>query len=184
MAHDAAMAGIARSKGRRPLGALVRRALGPSFGRRGFAHAEILTRWPAIVGEELARNSCPERLIAPRGSAGGTLRIRVEGGFATELQHLESEVVERVNTYFGYSAVARLALIQGPLPVSDSAPRRAVRALQAGETAALERALAGTADDRLRAALAALGRSVIAREPAAEASSTLRPRQPRPPSAP
>ena len=182
MAHDAAMAGIARSKGRRPLGMLVRRALGPSFGRRGFAHAEILTRWPAIVGEELARNSCPERLIASRGGAGGTLRIRVEGGYALELQHLEPEVIQRVNTYFGFSAVARLALIQGPLPVPDSIPRREARVLEAGETARLERALAATEDDRLRASLAALGRGVIGRARAAEESAA--PGPPRPPPAP
>ena len=184
MAHDAAMAGIARSKGRRPLGTLVRRALGPSFGRRGFARAEILTRWPAIVGERLARNSCPERLIAPRGGAGGTLRIRVEGGFATELQHLETEVIERVNTYFGYSAVARLALVQGPLPVPDSAPRREARALEAGEAAALERALAATEDDRLRTSLAALGRGVIGHARAAEEKSAPRSQRPPPASAP
>ena len=178
------MAGIARSNGRRPLGTLVRRALGASFGRRGFARAEILTRWPAIVGERLARTSCPERLTASRGGAGGTLRIRVEGGFATELQHLEPKVIERVNTYFGYSAVARLALVQGPLPVPESAPRREARALEAGETARLERALAATADDRLRASLAALGRGVIGKTRAAEDRAVPRSQRPRPPSAP
>ena len=106
------------AQGRQPIGVLVRRALGPSFGRRGFSRAEILIRWPAIVGAGLARHACPERLTAPRRAGGGTLRVRVEGGFATELQHLETEVIERINSYFGYRAVARLALVQGPLPVT------------------------------------------------------------------
>ncbi len=161
------MAGIARSKGRRALGPLVRRALGPSFGRRGFASAELLTRWPAIVGAGLARHACPERLIGSRGSSGGTLRVRVEGGFAIELQHLETEVVERINSYFGYRAVARLAMVQGPLPVPLAAPRRGTRALDADESAALDRALAATEDERLRASLAALGQVVITRAGAA-----------------
>ena len=167
MAHDAAMAGIARSKGRRPLGTLVRRAIGPSFSRRGFARAEILTRWPEIVGAGLARHAFPERLIAPRGAAGGTLRVRVEGGFATELQHLEPEVIERINGYFGYRAVARLALVQGPVPLPAVAVRRTARPLDADEAAALDRALAATEDDRLRDSLAALGRGVIAKARAA-----------------
>jgi hypothetical protein len=162
------MAGNARRKGRQPLGALVRRGIGPSFRRRGFAHAEIVTRWPAIVGAGLARHVFPERLIAPRGAAGGTLRVRVEGGFATELQHLETEVVERINTYFGYRAVARLAMVQGPLPAPAVTTRRQAGRIDAGEAAALDRALTATEDDRLRASLAALGRGVIARARASE----------------
>ena len=163
MAHDVSMASKPRGKGRQPIGVLVRRALGPSFGRRGFSRAEILIRWPAIVGAGLARHACPERLTAPRRAGGGTLRVRVEGGFATELQHLETEVIERINSYFGYRAVARLALVQGPLPVTAAPARRQARPLDAGEAASLERALAGTEDDRLRASLAGLGRHVIAR---------------------
>ena len=162
------MAAQTRGKGRRALGALVRRGLGPSFGRRGFSRAEIITRWPAIVGEGLARRAFPERLIAPRGAAGGTLRVRVEGGFATELQHLEPEVIERINTYFGYRAVARLALVQGPVPAPAAIPPRRERALDAGEVAQLDRALEATEDDRLRDSLAALGRGVISRARAAE----------------
>ena len=161
------MAGSERRKGRRPLGQLVRRAIGPSFGRRGFAGAEILTRWPAIVGDGLARHAYPERLIAARGSAGGTLRVRVEGGFATELQHLETEVLERINSYFGYRAVARLALVQGPVPVPAVAPQRQARRLDADEAAELDRALASTEDEHLRSSLAALGRFVIIKARAA-----------------
>ena len=175
MAHDAAMAGTARRTGRRPLGTVLRRAIGPSFGRRGFARAEILTRWPEIVGAQLARHAFPERLIAPRGAAGGTLRLRVEGGFATELQHLETEVIERINGYFGYRAVARLAMVQGPVPLPPAATRRKAAPLNAAEAAALDRVVASTEDERLRGSLAALGRGVIAKARAAGEGRDARP---------
>ena len=41
--------------------------------------------------------------------------VRVEGPRAIELQHMAQQVMERVNIYFGYRAVAELRLVQGPV---------------------------------------------------------------------
>ncbi len=137
-----------------------------AFRRRGFAEARVLTRWPAIVGDELAACSCPERLSFPPGrGTGGTLHLRVAGGFATELQHLAPLVVERINTFFGFPAVARLTMTQGPLPAPARAGRRRGRPLHEAEEAALGDSVAGTADPELRAALCELGRKVAASHP-------------------
>ena len=108
--------GNGRGGGPRPLaaslGALSKRAL----GRRGFAEAGLITEWDAIVGPELAAASQPDRLTFPPGRRdGGTLRLTVAGPVATELQHLEPVVIERINGYFGYRAVERILLVQGPV---------------------------------------------------------------------
>ena len=85
--------------------------------RYGFAHAALLERWPEIAGSRLAEVSLPLGLgFAPGSRTGGTLTLRVEGPMATQLQHAADLVIERVNAYFGYAAVARLKLVQGPVP--------------------------------------------------------------------
>lgn len=94
--------------------ALLRRLVGPAFRRQGFAETDVVSRWPTIVGPLLADHSMPERL--KHGRDGGTLHITVDGPFALEMQHLEPVIVDRINTYFGYRAVARLSLHQAPLP--------------------------------------------------------------------
>ncbi len=100
----------------RALGAAVARITAPAFRRRGFAEAGILTDWPHIVGSQLATQTEPEKLSFARGKrVDGTLQIRVSGAWATELQHLAPQVIERVNSYFGYRAVDRLAILQAPL---------------------------------------------------------------------
>ena len=38
------------------------------FARYGFAHAELLRRWPEIVGSEMAQWCEPERIKYPRKS--------------------------------------------------------------------------------------------------------------------
>ena len=152
--------------GLRALAPAAAKATGPAFRRRGFMVAEILMRWPAIVGATLAQATCPERLTFPTGKAdGASLRLRVAPGFGPEVQHLEPLIVERLNGYFGYRAVARLRLVPGPRPWRRQGPPPRPRPLNPDEEARLQGLLAGIADKALRDALATLGRSLLAARP-------------------
>ncbi len=143
------------------------------FAKRGFSQTEILSRWPTIVGPMLAQHSCPERLTFERErAAGANLLVRVEGAFGLELQHLTPQVIDRINTYFGYRAVARLSIVQGPIPRRSARARAAVRNLTPAEEKSVADTVAATRDPELAQALAALGRSVVAASPAAPAPPT------------
>src|SRR4051794_41630925 len=48
-----------------------------------------------------------------------TLILRVEGPMALEIQHSSDVILQRVNRFFGWSAVGRLALRQAPLSRRD-----------------------------------------------------------------
>jgi hypothetical protein len=151
--------------GPRALAATVDRLTRPIFRHRGFAEGAILTDWPAIVGDNLAKRTAPEKVVpaGPRGE--GTLHLRIEdGALALELQHLEPVLIERVNGYFGYRAVSRLRMIQGPLPPPKQMPRGRSRApLTPAAQAHLDDLLAGIEDDELRARLQSLGQAVLGR---------------------
>jgi hypothetical protein len=145
------------------LAATVPRVTAAAGARRGFARAQAISHWSEIVGAQLARHSLPERLVFPRGQRHeGTLHIRIEGALALELQHLEPLVIERINGFFGFRAVARLALRQGPLPRARRRPKIAPpRKLSAAEEDGLVARVAGVNDPDLRAALERLGRSIL-----------------------
>ncbi|MFQ5784036.1 MAG: DUF721 domain-containing protein [Alphaproteobacteria bacterium] len=145
-----------RGGGPRGLAATLPKVTRTMFRARGFAEAGVLTDWPDIVGRPLADFTCPERLTPD-----GTLKVRVGGGWALELKHLEPALIERIAGYFGYRAVTRLALVQGPLPRRPERRARRLRPLDAGEEAALAARLAATGDGDLRAALERLGRAVL-----------------------
>jgi hypothetical protein len=156
------------ARGPRGLGEQVGKLAGAVMRRRGFAVAEVLLRWPAIVGATLAEQTCPERLGFPTGKADeATLRLRVAPGFAPEVQHLAPLIVERINTFYGYRAVARLKIVQGPLPARRQPAAPAERPLGPDEEARLHALTTGIADAELRAALERLGRSLLAAAPAA-----------------
>ena len=115
--------GLGAQTASKAMNKIVRRA----FGRQGFAEPGILLRWHEIVGDTLARFTLPERLSFPQGERSrGTLHLKVDGQFALEVQHLEPMIVERINTFFGYGAVAKIAILQAPIP-EDAVPQKRSR---------------------------------------------------------
>ena len=146
--------------------ALTRRAL----GRHGFAHASVITDWEKIVGKGLAEQSQPVRLVFPKGERlGGTLYVRVTGPLATEMQHMEPIVLDRINGHFGYGAVARLKLIQAPIRKDEvKSPRRPRIMPPASKTElkALDEELDDVEDPEIRDVLRRLGESVLRRKKA------------------
>ena len=138
-----------------PLSRLIPGIVGEAFRRRGFVEPVLATGWRDIVGEDTARHAIPVRIEFPRGSrSGGTLHIRVEGAHAPDLQHNAPRIVERINSFHGYAAVARLALHQGPVQTRTAA--RASRE-PAGREAP---EIGGVKDPRLREALRGLGTTI------------------------
>jgi len=132
-----------------------------AFARYGFAQADVVASWDAIVGEELAAVSAPERIKWPRGSGeeaqkqGGTLVIRAAPGRALELQYEASRIISRINSFFGYGAVASLKVMQAvelarPRPKPPALPEKSVH----------EQELNAVEDTPLREALERLGRGV------------------------
>jgi hypothetical protein len=153
-----------------PIGARVAALTRDLFRKRGFAEGHILAHWPDIAGDVIAEYSAPERLVFPRRiregrgpSGAATLEIRVDGPIALEIRHLEPQIIERINAYYGYSAVARLKLTQGPLPPRPRARRRPIRPLAATEREALVDQLQPIAEPDLKDALTRLGERILGR---------------------
>ncbi|MEX1083038.1 MAG: DUF721 domain-containing protein, partial [Xanthobacteraceae bacterium] len=88
-----------------------------------------------------------------------TLVLRVEGPTAVEIQHLSGVIVERVNRFFGWQAVGRLALRQAPLSRRHERPRQPA-APDPETMAQIAATMPDVEDEGLRQALARLGAAV------------------------
>jgi len=154
-----------KRKGPLHLSEIVGRVIEPVTARRGFAKADLIAVWPEIAGPMHASCTAPEKIVWPRhaetdAQPAGTLIIRADGPRAIFVQHELPQIVERVNAFFGYRAVAQARVVQGPVtaaatrspppPPLDEASNLRI----ATETATVE-------DDGLRAALERLGRGVF-----------------------
>src|SRR3954449_2358340 len=104
----------------KPLSVLLGKVFSDAYAKQGFASRELVTRWTEIAGSEVAAHSEPLKIQWPRPVEGqrqepATLVLRVDGPMALEIQHASDVILERVNRFFGWSAVGRLALRQAPL---------------------------------------------------------------------
>ena len=147
----------------RPLSEFMSATLSDGLKAQGFASTEIIARWTDIAGPEIAAHSEPMKITWPRAVGEdspepATLVLRVEGPAALEIQHLSAVILERVNRFFGWQAIGRLALRQAPLR------RRAAKPPPASPDPEAQARVAATLpqieDDGLRAALARLGAAV------------------------
>jgi hypothetical protein len=147
----------------KPLSALVGRCLADAFKRQGFASSELVIHWEEIVGAEIAACAEPIRMVwtrasDPEESPPATLVLRVEGPAAVEIQHQSAVIVERVNRYFGWQALAGIALRQAPLVRRRSRKPRPIIDQRLAE--ALSAELTDIADEGLRTALGRLGAAI------------------------
>jgi hypothetical protein len=131
-----------------------------AFRRFGFVQSSVVSRWPEIVGAKYATISAPESIRFPPGKrADGVLTLVVAGAHATVMQHVGPTIIERVNRFFGYAAIARVTIRQGDV----QAPARAKPQLrEVAVPVALSDSLKTVADPELKAVLESLARGVAA----------------------
>jgi hypothetical protein len=149
------------AKSARPLADLASSLLAESYRKQGFASSELIVRWETIAGTDVASHAEPLKIQWPRRSEGensepGTLVLRVDGPAAIEIQHMSQIILERVNRYFGFAAIDRIAIRQAPL---RSQRRRPARTLDPQAIQQVADTLPDT-DEALKMALARLGAAV------------------------
>ena len=150
------------------LGKEFRELTRQSFARYGFAYAELLAQWPAIVGERLSAYCEPQRIKWPRAGEGerkmdGTLVIVASPGRSLDLQHEIPHIVERINGFYGYGAIGSIKIVQGTLTAKSVKPAAPI--LPEERVALLEGRLATVADPALKEALRRLGTGALSRSP-------------------
>ena len=139
-----------------------------AFARYGFAYGELLSQWAAITGDTIAKACRPERISWPRQAGenrqrqGGTLILRADPGRALELHYETPRLIERINGFYGYAAIAAIKIRQAAAPARTDVDRH-VPALGKVREAALDAELANIGDDALRDALHRLGTGALSR---------------------
>jgi hypothetical protein len=146
----------------RPLSELLSATLSDVLKAQGFASTEIIARWNDIVGPEIAGHSEPLKINWRRATSEekpepATLVLRVEGPAALEIQHLSAVILERVNRFFGWQAIGRIAIRQSPLRRREPPP---LPKFDDAAAARIAETLPDVKDDNLRQALGRLGSAI------------------------
>lgn len=168
-----AAADVPRARRTRAMSDLLQAAGGAAFRRFGFVQSSIVSRWQEIVGARYAAVSAPESIRFPVGKkSNGTLTLVVEGAHAPMMQHVAPAIQERVNQFFGYEAVAKVAIRQGLVQVEKRKSRAAPPSLRPVTLPVdMKDSLRDIADPELRLCLESLARGLAAGEAAPPATA-------------
>jgi hypothetical protein len=132
-----------------------------AFRRFGFVQSSVVTRWPEIVGPTHARVCAPESIRFPPGEKSeGILQLVVTPAHAPLIQHVIPEIIERVNRFFGYNAVARVKLRQGEVKAPPAEKRPAAAPSLKPIPMELGESLRDIGDPELRTVLESLARGL------------------------
>ena len=136
-----------------------------AFRRFGFVQSSVVSRWPEIVGEAHAKVCAPEMIRFPPGEkSDGIMELVVTPAHAPLIQHVIPEIMERVNRFFGYRAVARIKLRQG----ADKPPQGSQRVVAPPSLKPipmeLGESLRDIGDPELRTVLESLARTLGSQE--------------------
>ena len=149
-----------RNKKLKAISAETERITSPIRKKRGLTEVAIISDWPKIIGNRLAQECLPLRISPGAGANNGTLYIQVSGVLALELQHMQTQVIERINGYFGYQAISRVILQQAPV-INEKPKKKIKKELTKEDTTALDLLLDGETDNSLRKALRDLGQGIL-----------------------
>ena len=102
-----------QSKAATQLGWYVDKITKSFFNKQGFAQNYILENWDSIVGPSFVEKSLPIKLQIEK--IGGYLVIACDGSVALELEYLKEDIIEKINSYYGFQAINKIKFQNLPI---------------------------------------------------------------------
>ena len=81
------------------------------INKKGHIYSETLNNWKYIVGEDLFKVCYPKLFKNSNRFGVSTLVIMVKRGHEVDLEYSKKDVIDKMNSYFGYCVVEKLKLI-------------------------------------------------------------------------
>ena len=79
--------------------------------KKGHIFSETLNNWKYIVGEELFKICYPKSFKNSNKFGVSTLEIMVKRGHEIDLEYSKKEIIDKMNSFFGYNVVEKLKFI-------------------------------------------------------------------------
>ena len=81
------------------------------INKKGHIYSETLNNWKYIVGEKLFKICYPKSFKNSNRFGVSTLLIMVKRGHEVDMEYSKKEIMEKMNSFFGYSVVEKLKFI-------------------------------------------------------------------------
>ena len=97
-------------QGLRPFSNTIPKNLKQIFKKRGKNFSNLVDNWSKIVGKNISNVSYPVKILSDRNSKKSSLILNVMRGNELEIEYSKSEIMDKVNSFFGYKFLNSLKL--------------------------------------------------------------------------
>ena len=80
------------------------------INKKGYIYSETLSNWKYIVGDDLFKVCYPKSFKNSNRFGVSTLLIMVKRGHEVDLEYSKKEIMDKMNSFFGYSVVEKVKL--------------------------------------------------------------------------
>ena len=81
------------------------------INKKGHIYSETLNNWKYIVGDELFKVCYPKTFKNSNRFGVSTLYIMVKRGHEVEMEYSKKNIMDKMNSFFGYSVVEKLKFV-------------------------------------------------------------------------
>ena len=81
------------------------------INKKGHIYSETLNNWKYLVGENLFKVCYPKSFKNSNRFGVSTLVVMVNRGHEINLEYSKKDIIDKMNSYFGYDVVEKLKLI-------------------------------------------------------------------------
>lgn len=149
------------------LGDLMSSVLEDVVARRSGMTIDLIAAWGEIAGANYAGFTRAEKIMWPRQISDldpfqpGTLIVACDPAKAIFFQHETSQILERLNLFFGFEAIGKIKIVQKPVVIPTKIIRKVPDKLDAPSETKLSKMMSHIEDDELRKKLEKFGRAVL-----------------------
>ena len=97
-------------QGLRSFGNTLQRSVKSILKKNGYNYSEIISKWKLLVGKDISDYCYPHSIKMTRNNKSGTLILSVERGNEINVEYSKKEIVDKINSYFGYKLISEIRL--------------------------------------------------------------------------
>ena len=114
-------------QGLRAFGNTLPRGVKGILKKNGYNYSEIISKWSMLVGKDISNCSYPQSIKMKKGNANGTLVLGIKRGDEIQIEYAKKEIMEKINSYFGYKLVDEIKLQTFSTKISKNKEKKKIK---------------------------------------------------------
>ena len=108
-------------QGLRPFSSSIPKTLKKHLRKGGYNYSNIVDNWTKMVSRKISDACYPVTVKMSKEMRDGTLVLNVIHGKEMEVEYAKNEIIDKINSFFGYNCISHIALkiVQDKIKQSD-----------------------------------------------------------------